>query len=69
MSNKRKKEVWIQIIAGVFAFVIGCVTAVYAYCMIVGKIDGNIAVGLLLVAVCFASTIICAVLTARNIKK
>lgn len=69
MSNKRKKEVWIQLIAGLLAFAIGCVTSVYGYCTIVGKVDGNIAVSLLLLAVCFVSVIICVVLTVNNIKK
>ena len=69
MNNKRKKEVWIQLIAGLLTFVLGCVTCAYGYCTIVGKIDGNIAVCLLLLAVCFVSIIICVVLKLNNIKR
>lgn len=69
MNNKRKKEVWIQIIAGLFACAMGGVTIAYGYCTLVGKIAGNTAVCLLMLSVCFVSVIICAVLTFNNIKK
>lgn len=68
-DNMRQKELWIQLIVGLLTFVLGCVTCVYGYCTIVGKIDGNIAVCLLLLTVCFVSIIICVVLTLNNIKK
>lgn len=69
MNNKRKKGFWIQIIAGLLTFVFGCLTCVYGYCSLVGKINGNMVVYLILLIVCFVSIIICINSILKNIKK
>lgn len=69
MNNKRKKGLWSQLIAGILTFVFGCLTCLYGYCSLVGKINGNIVVYLLLLIVCFVSVTICVALTLKNIKK
>lgn len=67
--NKMTKELWVWLIAGILTFVFGCLTSIYGYYFLIGRINGSIKVCMLLLMGCAISVITCIVLTVKNIKK
>lgn len=69
MNNKRKKDFLNQIYLGILTVVLGIGTSIYGYNMIIGKIQGNIIVVVVLLTLCMSLVAACGVISVKNIKK
>lgn len=65
--DTRTKGLLMQIIAGIITVVLGGMTCAYGYCFLTGRIVGSVKVCVLLLGMCLASLVICAILAFRNL--